>query len=154
MRRSMMVVLVGVMVFAGKQAGAQPKKLGVGVIIGAPTGLTIKYWNSSREAIHGYVGGGFGGLTVGADYSFHSNAFNRHEVPFYYGPGVFIGSSNVGGPRFESNQLGLGLRMMFGVDYLFPSHPFDLAFELGPALVLSPVVGVGLEGGLAFRFYP
>jgi len=37
---------------------------------------------------------------------------------------------------------------------VFPNHPFDIAFEIGPAMVLSPVVGVELEGGLAFRFYP
>ena len=43
---------------------------------------------------------------------------------------------------------------MFGVDYLFPNNPFDIAFEIGPALVVSPNVGLGLEGGLAFRFYP
>jgi len=44
--------------------------------------------------------------------------------------------------------------MIFGADYLFPDNPIDIAFELGTALVLSPSVGLGLEAGLAFRFYP
>ncbi len=50
-----------------------------------------------------------------------------------------------GGPRFERNIVVLGARVMFGIDYLFPNHPFDLTAELGPALLLTPVVGMGLS---------
>ena len=134
---------------------AQSKKLGLGIIVGAPTGFSIKYWNSSGDALQGYVGGGFGGIAFGADYVFNTNAFNDRNIPFYYGPGAFIGPAIYGGPRYDRNRgLGLGFRFIFGADYVFPDHPFDIAFEIGPALVLSPVVGVGLEGGIAFRFYP
>ena len=48
---------------------AQSKKLGLGLTIGAPTGFSLKYWGSSRAAIQGYIGGGFGGIAFGADYS-------------------------------------------------------------------------------------
>ncbi len=133
---------------------AQSRKFGVGIVVGAPTGLSLKYWSSSREAIQGYVGGGFGGVTLGADYLFHSNAFNNADLPFYYGPGAFVGAAGVGGPKLGGNDLGLGVRFMFGADYIFPQNPFDIAFEIGPALILSPVVGIGLVGGIAFRFYP
>ncbi|MEX2117354.1 MAG: DUF3996 domain-containing protein [Bacteroidota bacterium] len=149
-RFGLMVICALVFTFAD----AQPKKFGIGVVVGAPTGLSIKYWSSSREAIQGYAGGGFGGVTLGVDYLFHSNAFNNSNLPFYYGPGAFIGSASIGGPRYDKNSLGLGLRFMFGADYLFPNNPFDISFEVGPALVFSPVVGLGLEAGLAFRFYP
>jgi hypothetical protein len=134
---------------------AQSKKLGLGIIVGAPTGFSLKYWTGSGDALQGYVGGGFGGIAIGADYVFHSNAFNDQRIPFYYGPGAFVGPASYGGPRYDKNAgLGLGFRFVFGADYVFPDHPFDIAFEMGPALVLSPVVGVGLEGGIAFRFYP
>lgn len=152
MKRFLFVILC---LAAVQSLGAQVKQFGIGVIIGAPTGLSGKYWTTPRtEAIQGYVGGGFGGVTIGVDYLFHSNAFNNSNLPFYYGPGAFIGSAGLGGPRYDKNSLGLGLRFMFGADYLFPNNPFDIAFEVGPALILSPLVGLGLEGGLAFRFYP
>jgi len=146
------VIVMCVSVFA--IADAQPGKFGIGVVVGAPTGLSVKYWSTSREALQGYAGGGFGGVALGVDYLFHSNAFDNANMPFYYGPGAFIGSASIGGPRYDRNSLGLGFRFMFGADYLFPRDPFDIAFEVGPALVLSPVVGLGLEAGLAFRFYP
>lgn len=40
------------------------------------------------------------------------------------------------------------------MNYLFSEDPFDFAFELGPALLLTPVIGVGIELSIAFRFYP
>ena len=150
----LILCLVILFVAAVSPGSAQPKKFGIGIVLGAPTGLSVKYWGSSREAVQGYVGGGFGGIAFGADYLFHSNAFDNAHFPFYWGPGVFIGPAVVGGPRFESGKLGLGVRMILGVDYLFPNDPIDIAFEAGPALVLSPKVGAGLEAGLAIRFYP
>jgi len=155
MRRTVLSILL-LTIAASWQGIAQPqsKKFGIGLIIGAPTGLSIKYWSTHREAIQAYVGGGFGGIAIGADYVFHSNEFDNPSFPFYYGPGAFVGPATYGGPRYPSGTLGFGVRFMFGVDYLFPNNPFDIAFEIGPALVVSPNVGLGLEGGLAFRFYP
>lgn len=148
------VTAVVVLLLGPDSAEAQSRKLGIGIIVGAPTGFSVKYWSTSREALQGFVGGGFGGIAFGTDYVFHSNAFEDPNLPFYYGPGAFIGPAGVGGPRYSGNDLGLGVRFMFGVDYIFPRNPFDIAFELGPALILSPIVGIGLQGGIAFRFYP
>lgn len=148
------VLAAAVLLLGAGSAEAQSRKLGIGIIVGAPTGFSVKYWSTSREAIQGFVGGGFGGIAFGADYVFHSNAFENSNLPFYYGPGAFIGPAGVGGPRYPVNTLGLGVRFMFGVDYIFPQNPFDIAFEVGPALIFSPLVGIGLEGGIAFRFYP
>ncbi|MBI4417157.1 MAG: DUF3996 domain-containing protein [Ignavibacteriales bacterium] len=138
----------------GSLGAAQVKKVGIGLIVGAPTGFSVKYWSKPSEALQGFVGGGFGGIAFGADYLFHSNAFRNPQVPFYYGPGVFLGAASFGGPRYDKSTLAVGARFMFGADYIFPNDPFDIAFEIGPALILTPVVGLGLEGGISFRFYP
>lgn len=133
----------------------QKKDFGFGLLVGAPTGFTGKYWLPASDAVlQGFIGGGFGGVTLGGDYLFYSDAFDHPDFPFYVGPGLFIGSSAVGGPMYEINSLGLGVRGMFGISYLFPKNPFELSFELGPALYLSPKVGMGIGGGIAFRFYP
>lgn len=152
MKRILMVLVLGCTLTA--TADAQSRKLGIGLIVGAPTGFSVKYWSTPSEAIQGFVGGGFGGIAFGADYLFHSNAFRNPNIPFYYGPGVFVGAASFGGPRYDKGSLAMGARFMFGADYVFPRDPFDIAFEVGPALMLTPVVGLGLEGGIAFRFYP
>lgn len=153
MRRGILLCLLA-LVCVPRMEGADNKKLGIGVVIGAPTGFSIKYWKGS-VAYQGTLGAGVGGgLAIGADYLMHTNAFDNPRAPFYYGPGIFIGDVGFGGPEWTNNNLFLGARFVFGVDYIFPDHPFDIALELGPALLVAPVVGLGIELGVAFRFYP
>lgn len=144
------VVLSSSSVFA---AGNQKSSVGLGVIFGAPTGFSLKYWMTSTEAIQGAIGGGPGGLVVGADYVIHADAFANKAFTFFYGPGAFLGET-WGGPKVGGNDVGLGVRGVFGVNYVVPNHPFEVALEIGPALLLAPTVGMGVELGVAFRFYP
>lgn len=132
---------------------AQQRRVGIGVTLGAPTGLSIKYWESEKVAIQGYIGGGFGGVTFGADYLRHSNEFKDPQWPFYYGFGAFLGPA-AGGPTIKTGSTALGVRGVMGVDYLSPNRRFDISFEIGPALLLSPDVGIGVGAGLGLRFYP
>ena len=137
------------------EEGKGEKRLGVGVAFGAPTGLSMKYWLGGELAVQAYIGSGFeGGLAVGADYLVHSNETGYSRLPFYFGPGVFLGDAIYSGPTYSAGNLYLGIRGVFGVDYLLPNRPFDLAIELGPSLLLAPTIGLGIELGLAFRFYP
>lgn len=152
-RRGILLVLL-VLACAPRMQALENKKLGIGVVIGAPSGFSIKYWKGS-VAYQGTLGAGFGGgLAIGADYLMHSDAFANPRAPFYYGPGLFLGDVGFGGPKWSNNDLFLGARFLFGVDYIFPDHPFDIAFEMGPALLVAPSVGLGIELGIAFRFYP
>lgn len=153
MRRIVMFTVL-VLLCVPRMQAMEDKKLGIGVVLGAPSGFSLKYWKGS-VAYQGTLGVGFGGgLAIGADYLMHTNAFDNPRAPFYYGPGIFLGDVGVGGTKWTNNDLFLGARFVFGVDYVFPDHPFDIALELGPALLVAPVVGLGLELGLAFRFYP
>jgi hypothetical protein len=152
-----MIVVPLVIVFAVSQASASSDqgKLGFGVVLGAPTGLSVKYWRSQRIAYQGSIGAMFkGGLMIGADYLDHENALKMEDLPFYYGAGLFIGNAGIGGPDYSHNKLALGVRGVFGLDYLPREYPFDVAIELGPALLLTPDVGIGVQLSVAFRFYP
>ncbi|MGH2567946.1 MAG: hypothetical protein ACRDGA_06365 [Bacteroidota bacterium] len=153
MKRFLVLIILALM--CGVTASSsQSKKTGIGIVLGSPTGFSIKHWNSQEVAYQGAIGGGFGGLRIGADYLIHSNAFNNAQLPFYYGPGAFLGPGGFGGRKYQSGDLALGGRFMFGVNYLFPEHPFDFAVEVGPSLLLAPFVDVYIELGIAFRFYP
>lgn len=150
--RLMAVVLISLVLHIQSQAADQ-KKFGIGVILGAPTGLSLKYWTNSSVAIQGAVGGGPGGLVVGADYIEHVEAFTNRSFTFYYGPGVFMGET-WGGPKVARSDVGIGVKGVFGVNYIKPNQPFEFSIELGPALLLVPTVGMGVELGVSFRFYP
>lgn len=146
-----LLLIAAVLPFRGE---SQTHRFGIGLTFGTPTGISMKYLNSSQDAIHGYVGGGFGGVALGADYMFYSKAFRDPNFALYYGPGAFVGPTMFGPIHPVNEPLGVGVRFVMGVDYVLPHDPFDLSFELGPALAFSPDVGFGLMGGLAIRFYP
>lgn len=143
------VALFIVVVCLGNGASvAQDKKLGVGVVLGLPTGFSAKYWQSPALAYQGVLGGAYGGLAVGGDYLVHSKPFKDPDLAFYYGPGVFVGGAK------RTGASALAVRGAFGLTYIFPRHPFDVAVEVSPVLFLTPLSGVAVTVGLAFRFYP
>jgi hypothetical protein len=130
-------------------------KFGLGVVLGSPTGLSMKYWKNQRVAYQGSIGGAYkGGLLIGADYLVHEKALKNPDLPFYYGAGMFVGDPGFGGPEYSQGRFALGVRGVFGLDYLPPGHPFDVSIELGPALLLTPVIGIGVDLSIAFRYYP
>lgn len=155
MRWAMTMVVLLASLWSCAYGSSERGKLGIGVVLGAPTGFSVKYWQSQRVAYQGSIGGVYkGGLMIGADYLVHENALRNRDLPFYYGGGIFVGNAGFGGPEYTHGSFALGVRAAFGVDYLFPGHPFDFSVELGPALLLTPVVGMGLELSIALRFYP
>jgi hypothetical protein len=134
---------------------ADPKDLGLGVMVGAPTGLTGKYWLDDINAIDFAVGdlgyydnNGYSGVNVHVDYLWHhygifgdpaSDAYNR--LPLYVGVGGMIESPGVA-----------GVRGVLGITYLFHA-PFDLFFEVAPTLVIAPNLGFGIDANLGGRVY-
>jgi hypothetical protein len=155
MKRIIATILVLASVLSVGRASSDKGRLGIGVVLGAPTGFSAKYWQSQRVAYQGSIGGMFkGGLMMGVDYLVHEKALPNPDLPFYYGAGMFIGDAGFGGPTYSRGSFALGIRGAFGVDYLVPNHPFDIAIELGPALLLTPAIGMGLELSVAIRFYP
>ena len=155
MKRIIVLVVALTSLSSGAYGSSDRGKLGIGVVLGAPTGFSVKYWQTQRVAFQGSIGGMYkGGLRIGSDLLIHEKALRNPDLPFYYGAGIFIGDAGIGGLDYSRGLFALGIRGAFGVDYLVPGHPFDVAIELGPALLLTPVVAMGFELTIAFRFYP
>lgn len=155
MKHVIVVVLALAFTISPALSSSDKGKVGIGVVLGAPTGFSVKYWESQRVAYQGSIGGMFhGGLMISADYLVHENALRNQQVPFYYGAGMFLGDAGFGGPDYSHGKLALGVRAAFGLDYLPREYPFDVAIELGPSLLLTPVVGMGVQLSVSFRFYP
>ena len=127
----------------------QDKGFGFGVILGEPTGLSAKLWTSQKTAVDAgaawaLVNGGF--IRFHADALVHSYALDvdKGKLPLYLG---------VGGKIVLSDNLGIGVRIPFGIAYLFESAPLDIFLELVPTLELLPATGFGFEGGIGVRYF-
>src|SRR5438874_1571490 len=69
--------------------------LGVGIILGEPTGVTAKLYLKDDQALQAAVGFSLfrGGLHVNADYVFHPWILQERDtfvLPAYIGPGVRV----------------------------------------------------------------
>lgn len=130
-------------------AAAGGGDLGLGIIIGEPTGLSGKLWLDKKTAFDGAASWSFREgrdlhLYVHVDYLLHQ-AFSREPRLFLcYGIGVKVQN---GHPDTA------GARMPIGLTYLFAKAPLDLFAEVVPELNLAPSTGVELRAAAGFRYY-
>jgi len=60
----------------------EPKSFSLGLALGAPTGITAKYWLNATNALSGVVGGlGYRGVVVQGDYVWHRHDVVRSAAP-------------------------------------------------------------------------
>lgn len=129
------------------------KDLGVGFMVGEPTGLTAKKWTGGGNAIDMGVAWSFAGpndgVTLQADYIWHNyRVFSEVDpgtLPLYYGVG--------GRMVLGENDSHLGARFPVGINYLFEDSPFGVFLEAAPILELAPATDFDIDGTLGARFY-
>jgi hypothetical protein len=128
----------------------QNRKLGLGFILGEPTGLSLKKWIGDTTAIDGSASWSFGrgsALQLHADYLLHLfNLFKvgRGKLPLYYGLG--------GRVKFDDDSKA-GIRFPLGISYILENEPLDIFFEVAPILNLAPRTEFDLNGAVGVRYY-
>jgi hypothetical protein len=137
---------------------------GFGIVLGDPTGLTLKYYTESTEAFVFTLGSSyFGSPRLGADYVWHFDAFTSDVTKLYAGPGAVIGFGESRGfwydkgDRFfvrDNNGAGFGVRGIFGVNFIPRRTPLEFFVELGVLLGLAPGFGSAVDAAIGMRFYP
>lgn len=138
-------------------------RVGIGFIVGDPTGFSLKYKVSAANALDGALGfSPFDRFRIHADYLWISRPFNDQQFSFTYGAGAAVGFGNseyvVSRGRYlyftRDVPTGFGIRVPVGLSYMIPRSPVELTLELAPIVIFAPDGGIGIDGGLAVRFYP
>ena len=126
---------------------------GLGVIIGEPTGISIKNWLKDTTAIDAAIAWSFSdyqSFQFHADYLFHNPRVIERSLPVYYGIGGRLKLTN---NDIRNNDTRLGIRFPVGITYLFQNAPFDFFVEVVPILDVLPGTDVKLNAALGGRFY-
>ena len=128
------LVVLGILAAAHFTAAAQEHRLGVGLMMGEPTGPVVKYFLNQNQAIDGCIGWSFAGnnnLHMHADYLWHNYDLFRNigddRMPLYYG---------IGGRVKFGGDTRLGVRAPLGISYLLEHVPVDVFAEAGPSWIL------------------
>ena len=130
---------------------------GIGIILGEPTGLSLKYWIDEEIAVDGALAWSYSendSLQLHGDYLVHNyDVLELDEMPVYYGVGARLKFKDDDGRGRNENDAMFGIRFPLGITYLFEDAPLDLFFELVPVLDLSPDVDLDINAALGLRFY-
>ena len=141
------ILFFSVLVIVIAQIGfAQGHGLGLGVMIGEPTGISCKGWLSHSGAIQLGIGwpslSQTGGTAVSAEFLWHSHVFRSHEyLPLFYGLGGIFG-----------NDL-MGARGIFGIAWWPRGSSIDIFLQLAPTLYFKPSSRFDLDFGLGIRYF-
>ena len=98
------ILMMFLVSFSAANLIAQENGIGVGIIVGAPTGISGKYWIDKTNAIDAALGWDFlesaSRISFHADYLYHNYSLidSKIEVPVYYGFGIRM--------RFKSGEIG------------------------------------------------
>jgi hypothetical protein len=132
--------------------GRPDSGLGAGVMLGEPTGVSLKYWLSETSAIDGVIGWSFSDrddFQVHSDYLYHLFdviPIESGRLPLYFG----------GGLRYklrDGRDDLFGIRAVAGLSYHFDDLPIDIFFEAGPILDVAPDVDVRYTVGIGARYW-
>jgi hypothetical protein len=154
----MMVTLMLVFV-ASSTASA---RFGLGVMLGEPTGLSIKQWKTNQHAVDGALAWSFehdGLFHIHADYLYHDYHLLAELIPGRHAPAyIGVGTRFAINERVEANHPGhvdvrLGMRFPVGASYLFTNYPLEFFIELAPTLDVLPETSFEMNAALGMRFY-
>jgi hypothetical protein len=166
MNASIKHIFIAAALFPSTCAMAQSSGFGAGLILGEPTGISLKGWISEDRAIDGAVAwslhsGSY--ISLHADYLFHNMdliKINKGRLPLYYGPGLRLRSwtgdrywDRGGWHHYDGGRAGLGIRFPVGLDYLPEKTPVDVFLEIVPALDLVPETDFDITGAIGVRYW-
>ena len=148
----------------GLTAAASMEGVGLGAIIGEPTGITLKKWVNETQAFDAAAGWSFSdydSFHFHADYLFHnfevfdlSGNPNAGRLPLYAGIGGRIKlRDHHDHPHHDHDHDRLGIRVPLGIAYLMHENPIEFFAELVPVLDVAPDTDFDLNIAAGVRFY-
>jgi len=139
---------------------------GLGLVLGAPTAITGKYYLNREQAVDVGLAYDFDdSFTLYGDYLKHwprafasqREAFLRQLVPYIGIGGLFHNSKdpyrNRDNPRSGESVTNLIVRVPIGIEWLTPSVPLGVFLELVPGIYIAPEVAASFMGGIGLRYY-
>jgi hypothetical protein len=148
MRKTLLTLLILLSITAAANAQG---KLGLGIMLGEPSGISGKLFLSKSTAIDGGIGISFAddyqSPQIHADYLQHIS-LSSANLPLYYGIGAKLKFGNTDNPETR-----VGIRIPVGISWMPALVPLDIFLEVVPLLDLSPSARFKLNGAIGIRYY-
>jgi len=138
------------------------EKFGLGIIVGEPTGVSVKYWLTDNRALDGAAAWSLSNddeFQLHVDHLWHNyNFFTLHAdgMPsIYYGVGgrVRFEDNDNGRGKEKDDETRVGIRIPVGLSYLAGGAPIDIFVEIVPILEIAPDTDLNLDAAIGLRYY-
>ena len=126
-----------------------PGHFELGIILGEPSGISLKNWFDTRTAVDAAVAWSLTDddedLYIHADFLWHDfGLINSSEMlPVYYG---------IGGRMVLADDPRIGARVPVGIAWLLDGAPLGFFIELAAVLDVVPETEFDFNGGIGIRF--
>jgi len=129
---------------------AQDYKTSAGIRAGLSTGITLKHFIATSDAVEGILTTRYGGFNVTGLYERHGGAFDTDHLYYFYGGGAHIG---MWAEKDSPTYTVIGIDGIIGLEYVFTEIPFNLSLDWKPGFNLIGYSGFwGDEVALSFRY--
>lgn len=155
-KRTVYFLIVAFLVLAPLSVFSQPYKTGVGVRFGGFSGLTVKHFLSSKNALEGMLTFRWNGTVITGLYEWQNPIKGAPNLDWEIGLGAHIGFFNEGyvyQKHYYESQTTVGADFIIGLEYTFKDAPFSIGLDWKPAVNFAGYSGWWNDGfGLSIRF--
>ena len=147
-------VLLSVLVLSSTAQGVErPGRLGVGIMLGEPTGLSGKLFFNDHNAIDAGLSFSFidERFQVHSDYLIHVSGIEQWSP--YFGVGGDLHLRDDGDNDSTRTQNRIGVRVPLGIAYQSAARSIDVFFEIVPGMSLLPETRLVVGGAIGARYY-
>lgn len=121
-----------------------------GIILGDPTGLSVKGWLNNAQAWDAAASWSGDEFYIHADYLYHDHTLikvsqGKSSLPVYYGIGARMLNE-------DNKDTKAGIRIPVGLDYKIEKMPLSLFIEIVPRLDVSPDTDFELDAAAGIRY--
>ncbi len=127
--------------------------LGLGAVLGDPTGFAVKLQTSADNAVDGALAWSSRGFHIHSNYLWQINNYfqlDQKNIDLYYGVGVRLISISSG---TDKDKTSLGPRTPIGVNFKLQQTKLQFFAELAMNLNVTPSTEADLDGGIGIRFH-
>lgn len=114
---------------------AQDYKTAFGVRLGYDNGLTLKHFVSPSNAFEGILSFSPNYFNLTGLYEYQKPFLNAPGLDWFVGAGAHLGS--VYTKKHSGGKLLLGIDLVGGIEYTFPSAPFNVSLDWKPSFNLT-----------------
>ncbi|HXJ58268.1 MAG TPA: hypothetical protein VNU68_16555 [Verrucomicrobiae bacterium] len=145
------LVLLGMAAWRNADAEEPEHRFGAGLIVGEPTGASLKYFFNDKFAVDGLLGQSFqhdNDFYIHSDVLYHIDLFKLDEgrLPIFFGVGLR-------GRFDDGREDSAGVRVPVGVSYMFDRIPVDVFFEVAPIFDFTPKSRTDYSVGVGARYW-